>query len=158
MKLKNEFPKDYKPENVKQLCEENRWAKNGILTSSVGSFNNVPERFEEIAASMPAGSAERARYETAGKEADEIYRQQILSDIRKFSNGKGRAELESAANRMRHLSGQYEKSNPATAGRMMWCSYMIGDWYMQNNPSRGEGRLVSGKDQNGTKYQQFRAK
>lgn len=159
MKLKNEFPQDYKPANVKQLCEENRWAANGVSTSSVGSFGNVPERFQKIADSLPDGTRARERYENAAQEARDIYRQQILSDIRQFSKGKGRADLESVANRLRHLSDQFDQGhNKNIAGRVMWCSYMIGDWYMKNNPSKGEGRLVSGKDEKGTKYRQFRAK
>lgn len=158
MRLTEEFKKQYTPDRVTQLCEEQRWSKGGLTPMSMNSFGNVPEVFKEIAQTFPEGSDAREQYMNAAQEASDIYKQQILSDIRRFSLGKGRGELENAALRLRDISNLHENTNMAMAGRIMWSSYMIGDWYMKNNPSRDNGKLVSGKDRNGVGYTQFRAK
>lgn len=158
MKLTKEFMKQYTPDKVEQLCEEQRWSESGVEAVSMSSFGNVPEYFEEIAQTFPEGSDSRERYMDAAKEAKEIYRQQILSDIRRFSSGKGRAEHENAAVRMRTISEQYKNINKAVSARAIWSSYMIGDWYMKKNPSRANGNLVSGRTENGIGYRQFRMK
>lgn len=75
--------KDLDPDNVAELCEQERWKQGSLTDLSRRHFGFVPEKFEAIANSHPEGSDERKRFMDARDEARKIYKQQIMSDLRR---------------------------------------------------------------------------
>jgi hypothetical protein len=139
------------PSKVEELCRDNPWSKQGLKVSGTFGFGTIPEQFEKSAQAMPDGSELQKTYYKAYLEAREIYKHQILADVRKISKGKTRAELEGINEGLGRFAKSLEKEDNYVSNRLIWAAHMVGDWYYKNNPGAKSDKPVSGKG-----YQQFR--
>lgn len=74
---------DLDPDNVEELCEQERWKVGSLTELSKRHFGFIPEKFEALANSHPEGSDEYNKYMEARDEARAIYKSQIMSDLRR---------------------------------------------------------------------------
>jgi hypothetical protein len=139
------------PAKVQELCNDNPWSKQGLKVSGTFGFGTIPEQFEKASQAMPEGSKAQHAYHEAYLKAREIYRDQILADVRSVSKGKDRAGLEIVNQGLGRVAKLMEDQDNYVSNRLIWAAHMVGDWYYKNNPNAKSDKPVSGKE-----YQQFR--
>ncbi|MFP4314232.1 MAG: hypothetical protein ACLFR0_07890 [Alphaproteobacteria bacterium] len=74
---------DLDPDNVAELCEQERWKAGSLTDLSRRHFGFVPEKFEALANEYEEGSDEYERFMAARDEARAIYKKQIMADVRR---------------------------------------------------------------------------
>lgn len=133
------FDRNFKPENVEKLCEEQPWAKDfqknpkGKLT-----FGRVPEAFKQAAEGYPAGSGERMAYEGAAKRGFEIYHEQMKADAVELAlTFNSRAEAESVSEVLWRHAKELERAkiDSYVRNRLLWIAHVIGHKFKDLNPA-----------------------
>jgi hypothetical protein len=139
------------PSKVEELCADQRWSSAGFKMASLpgNKFGTLVEQFEKAAKGYDEGSEDYKIYMEARQKASDIYREQILSDIRKDTSNMNRAELETCNHRLFQRAGDFEDDDSYIRSRLLWATHMAGDWWQKNNGD------VHSRRASGPGYQQF---